>query len=639
MDIRPEAGKRSRVMEFTRRQLAALPALAGAGGCSPSSTETEAGWPEAWDRRLVESALALEGPRYDKAERMLTRVLGPGYRYHTKLHNSRVHPTRESLEYALFLLEAGGKEQSDRALATIDRVLGLQNRDEASKWYGIWGWYLEEPPEKMAPADWNWADFNGATLLLIELRHGSSLPAGLRERLREAILHCARSIIRRNVSMRYTNIAVKGTFVTLAAGELLGDAGIMEYARQRVVRLCQAIDESGSFDEYNSPTYARVTLTNLTRIRMYVKDAEAKRRAAGIERRCWLHLASHWDGRRAQFAGPMSRCYSTDIGYPLWLEKSLGGRLRLARPDDVKQGGDAETAIHDFRCPADLAERFLKPQSPCQHREMYRIAPDGGVAVVGTCWINETYSLGSVNRGDFWNQRRPVLAFFGGRTRPAASLTVRVIKDGYDFSSALLFSVQERGYLAGVVNFRDPGGDRHISLDMVKNGAFDCGRLFLEFDFESLPDGFTFEEEDGAIRLVSSIVQAHLTLRGGRFGRYKPAAKVTAGKQSLVVTVDLVPPEGPKRVVWKNTAEAWAAFTLALGAPGEGDFGESAKRTPFEMRTAAGRVHLDWRTPAGALSLTAATRPATVEAQLAAYAAAIDGKPIPSPRLSEEKLA
>ncbi|MBA3974641.1 MAG: hypothetical protein C0504_10545 [Candidatus Solibacter sp.] len=639
MDVRPEAGKRSRVMEYTRRQLAAFPVLAGASGCSPRSTPTEAGWPEAWDRRLVESALALEDPRYDEAERMLTRVLGPGYRYHTKLHNSRVHPTRESLEYALYLLEAGGKQQRDRALATIDRVLGLQNRDPASKWYGIWGWYLEEAPERMSPADWNWADFNGATLLLIEFRHGGKLAGDLRERVREAILHCARSIVRRDVSMRYTNIAVKGTFVTLAAGELLGDAGIMEYARRRVVRLSEAIDESGSFDEYNSPTYARVTLANLTRIRMYVKDAEARRRAAGIERRCWLHLVSHWDGRRAQFAGPMSRCYSTDIGYPLWLEKSLGGRLRLARPDDVKLGGDAETAIHDFRCPEELAARFLEPRAAFQHREMYQAAGEGSAAVVGTCYINDAFSLGSVNRGDFWNQRRPVLAFFGGRGRPAATLTVRVIKDGYDFSSALLFSVQERGYLAGVVNFQDPGGDRHISLDMVKNGEFECGRLFLEFDFESLPDGFTFEEEDGAIRLVSTIIQAQLTLRGGRFGRYKPSAKVTAGKQSLVVTVDLVPPEGPKRVVWKNTAEAWAAFTVALGGPGEGGFGESAKRTRFQMRTATGRVHLEWRTPAGAMSLSAATRPAAAAAQVAAYAAAIDGKPIPSPRLSEEKLA
>ena len=626
-------------MEFTRRDLAVLPAVVGSSGCSPRSAEPETGWPAAWDRRLLESALVLEDPRYDNAERMLTRVLGPGYRYHTKLHNSRVHPTRESLEYALYLLEAGGRERNDRALATIDRVLALQDRDPDSKWYGIWGWYLEEPPPRMAPADWNWADFNGATLLLIELRHGAKLAAGLRARVREAILHCAKSIIRRNVSMRYTNIAVKGTFVTLAAGELIGDAEITAYARQRVVRLCQAIDESGSFDEYNSPTYARVTLANLTRIRMYVKDADARRRAAAIERRCWLHLASHWDGRRAQFAGPMSRCYSTDIGYPLWLEKALGGRLGLARPDDLKQGGDAEAAIHNFRCPEDLAERFLESPASHQHREMYQPAGEGISPVVGTCHINTAFSLGSVNRGDFWNQRRPVLAFFGGRSRPAASLTVRVIKDGYDFSSALLFSVQERGYLAGVVNFRDPGGDRHISLDMVKDGAFDCGRLFLEFDFESLPDGFTFEETGGAIRLVSSIIQAHLAIRGGRFGPNRPKAKLTAGKQSLVVTVDLVPPEGKKSVVWKQTDEAWTAFTLALGEPGSAGFGEACSGIPFEISTSGGRVRLGWRTPAGALGLVAATQPAPVAAQVAAYAATLDGKAIPSPRLSDEKLA
>lgn len=627
-------------MEFTRRQISAIPALATAAGCSSRSDAPESGWPQTWDRKLLDRALHLEDPRYDQAERMLSRVLGPGYRYHTKLHNSRVHPTRESLEYALYLLEAGGRERIGRAMATIDRVLSLQDRDPESKWYGIWGWYLEEPPAKMEPADWNWADFNGSTLLLIELRHGGKLPAELRQRVREAIEHCARSIIRRNVSMRYTNIAVMGTFVTLAAGELLGDEGIVEYARQRVVRLCGAIDESGSFDEYNSPAYARVTLTNLARIRMYVEDAESRRRAGNIERRCWLHLASHWDARRAQFGGPMSRCYATDLGYPLWLEKALGGRLGLARPDDVKQGGDAETAIHDLCCPEDLAEEFLKPQAAHQHREMYQIAREVGAPVVGTCYVNDAYSLGSVNRGDFWNQRRPILAFFGGRVRPAASLTVRVIKDGYDFSSALLFSVQERGFLAGVVNFRDPGGDRHISLDMVKNGRFDCGRLFIEFDFESLPDGFSYQEErDGAIRLASSIMQANLAIRGGRFGPYQPKMKLTAGKQSLVVTVDLVPPERQKRVEWRKTPEAWTAFTLAFGGPGETDFSELAKRTPFEIRKSAGKVYLEWLTAAGKLGLSAAVRPAPIEAQLMAYSATIDGSAVPAPRLSNEKLA
>ena len=151
-------------------------------------------------------------------------LLGPEYHYHTRLRDGRVHATRDSADYALLLLEEGSDASLNRARKVLGRVLGLQVVQPQSPWYGIWGYYLEEPADRMAPADWNWADFIGGTLLVIELRHGARLGAELRARLGEAVRHAAYSIERRNVSMDYTNIAIKGTFVTQGAAELLGDA-------------------------------------------------------------------------------------------------------------------------------------------------------------------------------------------------------------------------------------------------------------------------------------------------------------------------------------------------------------------------------------------------------------------------------
>lgn len=283
--------------------------------------------------------------------------------------------------------------------------------------------------------------------------------------------------------------------------------------------------------------------------------------------------------------------------------------------------------------------RFLASGEARQHRELYQKGKEGETPVVGTCWVEPAFSLGSVNRGDFWNQRRPILAFFGGRTRPASSLTVRVIKDGYDFSSAMLWSVQEKGYLAGVVNFRDPGGDRHISLDLVKNGEFECGRLFVEFDFESLPDGFNFTEKDGIVSLSASTVQARLAVRAGKFRPNEPRIGLTHGKQSLVVTVDLLPVEGKKRVVWKNTTEAWLAFTLALAGPSQKDFTQMGEGESFGLRRDQGRVRLDWKTAVGQLGLTASTAPGPIDRLARDFSATIDGKPAPVPRLSDKLLA
>lgn len=612
---------------MTRREVGLLPlVLSGCGGGSGESRRK--GWPASWDRILVEKFVRAEGERFDAKEHMVTRLLGAEYRYHTKLREQRAHPTRESLEYALGCLEIGGEERVDRARLVIGRVLSLQVTDPKSEWYGIWGWYMEEPPNRMAPADWNWADFNGATLLLIELRHGSKLPDDLRTRVREAILHAARSVMRRNVSMSYTNIAVMGTFVTLGAGELLGDAELNGYARERVQRLARAIDETGSFEEYNSPTYARVTLVNLARIGMFVKDAASKRVAARIEERVWRHLAARWDAPRMQFAGPMSRCYSTDLGAPAWLDKGLNGRLGLVQEQLLT--GDLETAIHGLRCPESVAPGFLKPEGPRQTRELFVLGREGERPVQGTTYLAQEYSLGSVNRGDFWNQRRPLLAYWGDASQPAKNVQMRVVKDGYDFASALLFSVQQSNCVLGLVNFRNPGGNRHISLDPIKDGAFECGRLFLELDFEGLNGAQGTKLEGNRLTVDSGQLAAVFEVRGGRFGSQTPRLKLTPAANSAVLTVDLLPEGGPHQVKWSQTGEAWLLFTLALG-------GEAGGAFTFEHK--GGVIEAGWASPAGRLWLKGASRVAPVDEQTSAFDERIDAQPVPVVRLSEARLA
>jgi hypothetical protein len=606
-----------------------------AAACAPGPR----GWRKEWDRILIEKAVLIEDQRYDAAERMVSRNLGPEYRYHTKMRERRVHPTRDSLEYALCMLELGGQERAERAAGVIDRVVNLQVADPQSKWHGIWGWYMEEPPDKMAPADWNWADFNGSLLLLIEFRHGGKLDDAPRARVREAIRRAAASIRRRNVSMSYTNIAIKGTFVTLAAAELFKDEDLGGYARDRMVRLCAEIDRTGSFAEYNSPTYARVSLTNLTRMRMFLRDPGMLKRAEALERRLWLHLAAHWDAARAQFAGPMSRCYATDIGHPVWLEKSLDGRLGLATPDNrspERGGSDGETGIHDYRCPEDLAVRFLKPSEPRQHRELF-ILGDGGAATHGTTYIGRGFSLGSVNRGDFWVQRRPLLAYFGGASRPARNIAMRVVKDGYDFSSALLHSVQERNCILGAVGFRNPGGDKHISLDPIENGEFQCGRLFLELDFEGLAEGFKYASNERMATVESRDLCACFAVPVARFGGYTPALRATPSTQSLVVTLDFLPPGPARKVRWAEVSDAYAGFALALGE--DRSISEEFAKRPVRHRVDSGILKLDWDSPAGALALECLARAAPVEAFRPAFKETAGGKPVPVVRLSEDKLA
>lgn len=585
-------------MEPTRRDLFALAA----------ATPLSRGWDADFDRAIVAAAVQYLDGAYDPAERMIRRNVGSDYHYHTSVRGHVVHPTRDSLDYSLLLLEAG---RDERACEVISRTVALQETDPQSRWYGIWGYYLEEPAPKMAPADWNWADFNGSVLLLIEFRHGARLPASLRGRVIEAIRHAAYSVRRRNVAMTYTNIAVQGTFVTLAAAELLKDDDLGRYAVDRLHRFARTVDETGSFAEYNSPTYCNVTIANLTRMRMFVKNLPVRPLVERIHERAWLHLARHWHAPSRQLAGPMSRCYQTDIGKPLWIQKALGGRLQFATADEVRNGSvrvPGEVGILQYRCPDHLARNFLELDSPREHRELFT------GKVQGATWLDRSWCLGSVNRGDFWVQRRGLLAYWRG-----GHLQARVTKDDYDFASALLYTVQQKGKVLGMVNFRTPGGDKHPSLDPIKEGQFACRRLRLRFD---ITGEATARQKGGTAEIAAGPVNIRITARAARFaGR---PARFSIARESGVLVVSLDWLEAPATVRWRDVPEAFAAFTLGF------DSDEPAYSEAIE----AGTARLHW----GDLELTGSIMPAAVSAQDRAFQDRIGGRPVPFVRLSDEKL-
>ena len=619
----------------TRRR--ALQAAIAASVVPRAQGAPEAPWTAEWDRALIRAALPQQDALFDVNESMLTRRVGPEYNYHSLIRNQTAHPTVPSFHYALLLLEAGGDEREVRAAKVIERVLALQDTDSSSKWYGIWGYYLEEPPPKMSPADWNWADFNGATLLLIAHRHGQKLSPSLMAKLREGIRHAAYSVKRRNVVMTYTNIAIQGTFVTLAAAQLLDDVELRTYATDRLRRFAATVDQSGSFNEYNSPTYANVSIVNFTRIRMIVRDPDVLALTDKIHTRAWLHLGKHWHAPTRQLAGPMSRCYSTDIRSPLWIQKALRGRLAFATLDEVKAsgGGAVEVAVHDYRCPEHVAPMFLELPGPRQHREVFVASAN---PVHGTTWLHPDFCLGSANRSDFWIQRRPLLAYWGGVNRPARFVQMRFLKDDYDFSSALFYSVQQKNCILGLVNFRSPGGDKHISLDPIANGEFKASRFRLCIDIAGAGESVAPPADASRIAMDLGGAKLWFQVREAVFGSEKPRLTCARDRDRLVMSLDLIPPGHERLIRWADVPSAFIYFTLAMdGSGGSLDsFDRQCRGSAFRNDPGTGRI--EWQSPAGLLALTGSTSVKPAAEQDWVFSEFLDGKPVPIVRLSAEGL-
>jgi hypothetical protein len=644
--------------EFTYKLAAGCVALAGTEASFSQGTHANTTWTKDWDRAVLLSAVKRADASFDPKEGLLFHTIGPEYHYHTNLRSTRAHITRDSLDYAMNLLETGEPDRKRRAEEVLTRMLDLQDTDPNSKWYGLWGYYMEEPASKMSPADWNWADFNGATLLMINARHGSQLSAALRDRVRQAIHHCAVSVMRRNVVMTYTNIAVQGTFVTLAAAALLHDETLSKYAHERLRRFCATVNETGSFAEYNSPTYANVTILNLVRMKMLLEEPETIRILDRLHERIWMHLGDHWHSPTHQLAGPMSRCYNTDIGKPLWLQKSLGGEVPFATLEEIQEGRiheSGEVSYLEYSCPESVRGKFLAVPDDVEHRELFLYSGKPEEPVTGATYLTKAYTIGSANRSDFWIQRRPLLAYWGGRDRPAHYLQMRFVKDDYDFSSALFFAVQAQNYVVCLVNFRSPGGDKHPTLDPIQDGRFEARRMRVRFDLAQVPQNAKIladgrpaaidKRYPPATRLSLDLAGAYFAVQfhGSALGEERPGLTVAREDDMLTVSLDLLASSQPRTVSWADIRMAFAAATIAMAAP-------DGALEDFDRQTAAldctvqatggqsGKMDLAWKTPAGKLAILGATSVGTVDEQNESIKFAIDGRAVPIVRLSNEKI-
>ncbi len=554
--------------------------------------------------RELTRALTAWDPDYDPVERMIRRPFSsPGY--HTTLVGGTVHPTRESLSYALALLDSGEPERLSRAVAILDRVLALQDTDPESPTYGLWPWFLEEPLSQMSPPDWNWADFCGTSLIQIAMDHRARLPASLAQRLDQATIHAARSIQRRDVDLYYTNIALMGTYVTYTVGEFYQMGDLLDYARSRLRRFYEYTRAQGAFTEFNSPTYTAVAIRVLARMRRDIRDPEAHPMLDWLYDLAWADVARHFHPPTRQWVGPHSRAYATLLrpGEQAFLQRATRGALRFFADDALPP--DIEAHRLDFACPSSYIPSFLRLEGP---REIVQVYYQGGgwfPRIIGRTYMDETLAIGTMNRGDFWDQRRPLVAYWGTAEHPTA-LQVRCLHDGYDYSSALLFSRQAGPYVLAAVIFATDHGDRHFALDPIRDQAIFAKDLRLRFQVIHPPAGW-HPPASLNLRQIQSLTIGEVTLSLHvahiAFGDFIPYGEVT--REGDDGCPDLVLYHGPeRRIDFAKLASAGIVFGLQI-TPARA----TVPLPAVQVSRVAGRLVGRWKTPHGLLELAVPERP------------------------------
>jgi hypothetical protein len=553
-------------------------------------------------RERLGRALESLNAQYNPVQRALRLPFSsPGY--HTVFKGSHTHPTRESLHYAVALLDADDDEFCRRAQDILHRVVSEQDQDPDSKTYGIWSWFLDEPLSEMSPPDWNWADFCGVALLQVALDHRERISPELLKRIDDAIVHAARSIIRRNVGPHYTNIAIMGTYVTLIAAELYELADMKDYVIGRLRRFHEYTLAHGAFTEFNSPTYTIVAISELGRLRLHARDPEAQQMIEDLYHRAWEEAAHHFHPPTRQWAGPHSRAY----GSLLWETHLAVIERSVSRPlgwEIAERAPSIDEHRLPLPCPTDLEECFVALDGP---RRLVKTFLRDTPPVVGSTYLTEQFALGSVNRGDLWNQRRSLIAYWGTVQKPNY-LHVRFLHDDYDFAAAQFFSAQNAGRVLGGVNFASDGGDTHLIFDRLQNGQLKAKSLRLRFEFggagmdeHPLPKTAATEP----IQLSFGPVRVELSALFAAFGDERAQWKVV--RQPGLLCIDLVLYEGPERAFsLPDLDAAVVGFTVEMSAEPR----EAAPVAAPAAELTHSRLNMEWT----GLKLSIPARSATVDA-------------------------
>lgn len=363
---------------------------------------------------------------FDHERRLLLRAPGVDENVHSEylgdLRERARHLTRDSLTFALVLLERDAAVHADLAGTIIDAVVESQYvaGNPESPLDGLWHYFAEESVTEWPYPDFNWADFNGLTLLALLNRHSLSMGGDRVRRVEESLRRAGRCIVRRHdrgdVPVGYTNIFLKGAAVMIGAGERLECREWVDRGLGRLRAAFREIVEQNGINEYNSGPYAAVSLSVLATLRNIAESSEARHLAQAIEHVFWRHVACRFHRPTRELAAPQSRHYDLSLARvpgPLGVmieavtngQADFAGNLRAAKTPPRRTGDPVLALCFPPDAPPD-AVALLEREAPSDW-----VTERAGEVMLQT-WLAPTFCLGSISRQDGWEQRANLVGYW-----------------------------------------------------------------------------------------------------------------------------------------------------------------------------------------------------------------------------------
>jgi hypothetical protein len=222
-----------------------------------------------------------------------------------------VHLVPQSAWYAAALLHRGGDGDVERAVRTIDAVIGTQYDRPGTVWHGTYARFLEWDEPGDGPVEWvdydpNWRQFVGTTFSLILELVGDDLPIDLVSRMRASVDLAVDGEPPDRVPPHYSNIALMKAWLDVESGHTARGEALAE----QVVELFR---RTGAFLEYGSPTYYGIDLYALALWRRVSSSPRLREWGAELEAALWRDVARWYHADLRNLCGPYARSYGMDM--------------------------------------------------------------------------------------------------------------------------------------------------------------------------------------------------------------------------------------------------------------------------------------------------------------------------------------
>lgn len=410
-----------------------------------------------------------------------------------------LHPTMESTRYALGLLLTDNQENFQRAKKILNAVLALQINDPKKADFGRFNNYLEIDAENTSLTYTNDKYLITTGYLMQILLHSKMpLPRSLRQKI-EGAIHSAMFFafssehhIRYSGSLHY--------LYYIASYALYGATfNIKEYTNLAENNLRQYYDTTlfnGSFWEHNVPSNIREIALLLGFIKSCITSDECINMIDKLNDLLWKTVSINFHSPTKNLTGPTSNTVGDIMTDEYFLDfiNICTGKKHSLIPQEI--------ADIFLKCPAPYRIMINNPTP--NHFIRTQISKGSNayfftIAHIASNYLRQEYTIGSFNLEEFWRIHAPIKAYIRSyENETPYIIRLRVLNNNYDFASAELHSVQEKGLVFGHIFLNTNRGNLHQDAD-ITNGKIVTSDFRIRFEITGNIDHLNISSSNKSI--------------------------------------------------------------------------------------------------------------------------------------------